>query len=92
MDRERRQARTMSAEVILWLHAVATLFMVGLIWFVQVVHYPLMALVGEHGFASYAQRHQSLTSLVVAPAMLLEAGTAGWLLMDTPTGIGWGSV
>lgn len=36
----------MSGEIIKWLlvaHVVATLFMTGLIWFVQVVHYPLLA-------------------------------------------------
>lgn len=35
----------MNAETLRWLlaaHAVVTLFMTGLIWFVQVVHYPLL--------------------------------------------------
>ena len=35
--------------LLLLLHAAATLFMTGLIWFVQVVHYPLFARVGEDG-------------------------------------------
>ena len=41
---------TSSADWLLGVHAAATLFMVGLIWFVQVVHYPLFAQVGSAGF------------------------------------------
>lgn len=37
-------------ETLLYLHAGATLFMTGLIWFVQVVHYPLFLRVGEGNF------------------------------------------
>ena len=38
-------------------NAAATLFMTGLIWFVQVVHYPLFAFVSGPGAAAYAARH-----------------------------------
>ncbi|MFM7132827.1 MAG: hypothetical protein ACKO0W_00765 [Planctomycetota bacterium] len=73
--------------LVLVLNLVATLYMTGLIWFVQVVHYPLFAAVGEPGFAAYSQRHQSLTTMVVGPPMLLEALTAGLLLLVRPAGI-----
>ena len=63
-------------EIILAVHALATIFMTGLIWFVQVVHYPLFAAVGSGGFGSYCERHQRLTTLVVGPAMLVELVTA----------------
>jgi hypothetical protein len=38
-------------------HAFATLFMCGLAWFVQVVHYPLMARVGEPQWSEYERAH-----------------------------------
>ncbi|MFG0284903.1 MAG: hypothetical protein ACF8R7_10820 [Phycisphaerales bacterium JB039] len=63
-------------EIILALHALATVFMTGLIWFVQVVHYPLFAGVGSDGLGPYCERHQRLTTLVVGPAMLVELATA----------------
>ncbi|MGV3607222.1 MAG: hypothetical protein ACO1RA_12530 [Planctomycetaceae bacterium] len=69
-----------SGDVLLFVHAFATLMMVGLIWFVQVVHYPLMANVGEAGFLQYSKLHQKWTTLVVGPPMLLEAFSAVWLL------------
>ena len=78
---------------ILLLHAASTLVMVGLIWFVQVVHYPLFEAVGREGFAAYAQSHARLTSWVVIPPMLAEAGTAGLLLLGLrPSSVGVGAL
>jgi hypothetical protein len=62
--------------VILLAQLAATLFMVGLIWFVQAVHYPLLARVGRDGFAYYEAAHVRLTTWVVGPPMLVEACTA----------------
>ena len=77
----------MPAPSILALHAGATCMMAGLIWFVQVVHYPLMASVGERGFRAYEERHTRWTTWVVAPLMFVEVGTAAWLcLVGGPAG------
>lgn len=73
--------------LLLLANAAATLFMVGLIWFVQVVHYPLMARVGEKGFVAYSEAHSRLTSYVVGPPMLLEAATTALLLAVRPSGV-----
>jgi len=58
--------------IALLVHAAATWFMVGLIWFVQIVHYPLFTLIPTSHITPYAASHQSLTTRVVAPAMLIE--------------------
>ena len=68
----------------LLLQAFATFAMTGLIWFVQVVHYPLFRAVAEPGYAAYQDAHMRLTTLVVGPLMLLEAATALWLVHDRP--------
>lgn len=65
----------------------STLFMVGLIWFVQIVHYPLFNQVGPETFAAYETAHSRLTTLVVAPTMLIEAATTALLLLVRPAGI-----
>ena len=62
-------------------HAGATWFMVGLIWFVQIVHYPLMGAVPASAFSEYAAAHQRRTSWVVGPVMFLEAGSALLLVL-----------
>lgn len=58
--------------------------MTGLIWFVQVVHYPLFAQVGAAESIVYAQRHQSRTTWVVAPPMFIELLAAAALVVHHP--------
>jgi len=72
---------------LLLIHAAATLYLVGLIWFVQLVHYPLMAKVGGEGYRTYQQLHERKTTLVVAPAMFVELGCALFLALRTPDSI-----
>lgn len=74
---------------ILLVQAAACWFMVGVIWFVQLVHYPLFGGVGEDGFVAYAGDHSRRTTWVVAPAMLIELGTGVLLVARHPAGIGW---
>ncbi len=61
--------------------------MVGGIWFVRVVHYPLFAGVGRSGFAAHSGAHTRLTGLVVGQPMLLESATGVALPVRTPPGI-----
>lgn len=74
------------------IHAGATLFMTGLIWFVQVVHYPLMAQVGRGDFVTYEQHHTSRTGKIVGPVMAIEAVTAVILVILPPAGTAVGTV
>ncbi len=60
----------------------STLAMFGVIWFVQVVHYPLFERVGRDGFAVYACAHATRTTWVVAPLMLAELASAATLLLQ----------
>ena len=73
--------------LLLLVNVATTLFMVGVIWFVQAVHYPLFARVGEADFPAYARAHARLTGLVVGPLMLLEAATAVALVLIRPQGV-----
>lgn len=66
---------------ILVVHAASTWFMLGLIWFVQLVHYPLMAAVGPEHFAEYERSHQQRITPIVALAMATEAVTAGLIAL-----------
>jgi hypothetical protein len=59
-------------DLLLLAHAGATLFMVGLIWFVQIVHYPLFGRVGRGNFIRYEEQHARRTGWVVAGPMVLE--------------------
>jgi hypothetical protein len=70
--------------LLVLLHATATLFMCGVIAIVQIVHYPLFNMVGRDQFAAYENAHTNLITLVVGPAMLLEAACVLGLLIERP--------
>jgi hypothetical protein len=72
---------------VLLVHVAATLFMVGVIWFVQVAHYPLFSRVGSEKFSLYSEAHSRLTTYVVGPPMLIEATTALLLVFRQPEGV-----
>ena len=80
-----------TAEAILVVHTASTLVMVGLIWFVQVVHYPLLARFGADSSTSVAEEHQRRTGYVVALPMAVEGATTLALLADAPSSVwvGW---
>ncbi|MBC8161397.1 MAG: hypothetical protein H7Z42_09275 [Roseiflexaceae bacterium] len=65
----------------------ATLFMTGVIWVIQVVHYPLFAQVGSAQFGLYHTGHNARITLVVLLPMLIEALTALVLVVARPTGV-----
>ncbi len=61
---------------LLTAHAAATWALAGLIWTVQLVHYPLFAQVGSEAFRSYHARHTRQITWIVAPLMAVELLTA----------------
>lgn len=64
-----------------------TLPLVGLIWMVQVVAYPLFARAGTEAFPAYHAAHSSLITLVVGPLMVGELIAAGAFLVARPEGV-----
>lgn len=73
--------------LILLAHLGSSLYMLGLIWFVQIVHYPLFCKVGESHFPAYEQNHRVRTTWVVAPPMFIEGVTAVLLFLYPADGI-----
>ncbi len=74
-------------KLLILLQTASTLTLVGLIWLIQIVHYPLFNRVGLDEFVAYEAAHTRLITFVVAPLMLLEAATAALLLIFRPAGI-----
>jgi hypothetical protein len=75
--------------LLISIHLAATAAMVGLIWFVQIVHYPLFAGVGSDRFEEYEAAHRRQTSFVVGPLMAIEGLAAVVLAVWPPAGLGW---
>lgn len=74
---------TLSA-INLLVQLAATFYMIGLVWFVQRVHYPLFAGVGAKEFPAYERAHVARTNMVVGPPMLLEGASALALVASPP--------
>lgn len=78
----------LTKSLVLHSHTGATLAMFGVIWLVQVCHYPGLLIVGDSPqlFAHYHEAHIRRISYVVMPFMLVELGTA-LLLVGSTTGL-----
>lgn len=73
-------------------HAAATLFLTGLIWTIQVVHYPLFAQVGADGFRGYQAAHSTRITTVLALPWAVQGVTTAWLLVAPPAELAPGLV
>ena len=72
-------------EIAIWTHLAATIFLTGLIWVIQVVHYPLLGYGAGEEFVELHRRHTRRISAVVVPPMLVELATAIWLVVRSPS-------
>jgi hypothetical protein len=67
-------------------HFASTWAMFGVIWFVQLIHYPLLGKVGADSFVSFEKELLNRTSFVVIPLMVTELAAAVILAL-----LNWGS-
>ncbi|OAI56269.1 hypothetical protein AYO47_02230 [Planctomyces sp. SCGC AG-212-M04] len=74
----------MTVETVLLLHFLAAVVMTAVIWFVQVVQYPLFAKIGEAEFPAYAAEYQWRIGWIVIGPMLTEVFTAAALAVFHP--------
>lgn len=58
------------------LHNAATWYMAGVIWLIQLVHYPMFHFLDRTKFQSSHAFHSTAIGFVVMPAMLLELALA----------------
>jgi hypothetical protein len=74
----------MNLDLLVALQVGSTLLMTGLIWFVQLVHYPMFAGLDRERFAALHAEHSRRTGRVVTVPMLLELVTGVWLWWRSP--------
>ena len=76
-----------SALVLLIVNLVATLLLTGAAWFVQTVHYPLLARVGPAQLERYIADESSRTAWSVTLPMLVELVSAVALVFNRPPAV-----
>ena len=72
---------------VVWINFASTLYLLGLIWCIQIVHYPLMNQVDSDRFREFHHRHGLRISLVVVAPMLVELASAAALAVRVPKGV-----
>ena len=77
---------------IFLLNFASTWYMVGLIWLIQLVHYPLFNYVGPEEFIVFHENHKILITPVVGIVMIVELVTSVIIFFQSPIGIrNWSS-
>jgi hypothetical protein len=61
--------------------------MFGVIWTIQLVHYPLMRSIPDDAFVAYEQQHTRLISFVVGPLMAVEGLCVLAVFFAQPDGV-----
>ena len=76
-------ARSHQVPHVLIAQAVTTFALTGLIWLVQLVHYPGFASVDADQFNSFHAMHSTRITLIVAPLMVVELlASVAWCFDD----------
>ena len=72
---------------VLFIYVASTWAMFGIIWFAQIVHYPLFSKVGTDSFTEYQNSNLRRTVFIVIPLQMIELFTAMLLVWRVPLGI-----
>jgi len=73
---------TITPEGLEALHQFCAIYMTGIIWFVQLVQYPMLHLTNGSDAAEGHQEYTRRMGLAVGPVMLLELGLQiAWIIM-----------
>ena len=74
--------------IIFFIHIVFTSFMVGVIWVIQIVHYPAFHFINKKKYINFQKLHMDKVSIIVVPAMIIELITSVILVYnETPINI-----
>lgn len=74
-------------DAAVWAQLVVTLYLSGLIWCIQIVHYPLMSRIESERFAEFHREHSHRISSIVIVPMVLELMLSLTLAACVPIGV-----
>ena len=68
-------------EAILFFHFFLTFFMTGIIWLIQLIHYPSFSFIDKNMYSKFQTFHMNRISFLVGPIMILELLSGFYLLL-----------
>ena len=66
----------MEFELLLKVNFISTSVMVGVIWVIQLLHYPSFHFINENKYIEFQHFHMQRISFIVVPVMLIELASA----------------
>ena len=70
----------MEIEILSKVHFLSTSLMVGIIWVIQLLHYPAFHFIKESNYVKFQHFHMQRISFIVVPVMILELFSAFMLV------------
>ena len=70
----------MEIEIIFDIHFLSTSLMVGIIWVIQLLHYPTFHFIKESDYVEFQHFHMQRISFIVVPVMIIEL-LSGFMLV-----------
>jgi uncharacterized membrane protein len=69
--------------IVLKTHILSCAFMTGLIWLIQLVHYPAFKYASQNDFLNFHTFHSQRISMIVMPVMVIELLTGALLFWQS---------
>ena len=70
----------MGIDILSDVHFISTSLMVGIIWVIQLLHYPAFNFIKESDYVEFQHFHMQRISFIVVPVMILELFSAFMLV------------
>ena len=70
----------MEIEILSDIHFLSTSLMVGIIWVIQLLHYPTFHFIKESDYVEFQHFHMQRISFIVVPVMIMEL-LSGFMLV-----------
>ena len=68
--------------IVFMFHFISTGIMVGVIWIIQLVHYPTFLYIDKQKYFNFQKFHMSKVSYIVMPTMTVELISGIYMLLD----------
>lgn len=69
-------------DIVFLTHFICSIFMTGVIWVIQRVHYPSFSYISKQDFVAYHNFHSFHITWIVAPVMIIELLTAAFMVYE----------
>ena len=71
-------------DLIIVIHFISTSLMVGVIWIIQLLHYPAFHFIEKENYTAFQDFHMNRVSFIVVPTMITEMVSGILVVLTLP--------